>query len=167
MYIHRMRTKTGFTLLELIIVIVIVGVLASLALPKLFSVIEGARAAEALSAIASIRSAMERCYLMNNGSYMGCAFGPGYNFLTIDDPGTSPNAHFTYNIPLVSSLFYVIIADRNALDGGVTVDHRIVMGFGIQPQMQPGGGTSLLAGEEGKIYWDASPAYKGFVPKSN
>ena len=54
--------KKGFTLLELIIVIVIVGVLASLALPKLFSVIVGARSTEAIATIATIRSAMERCY---------------------------------------------------------------------------------------------------------
>ena len=83
----------GFTLLEIIIVIIIVGVLASLALPRFFNLIEFSRSTEALTNIGAIRQAMERCYLMNNGKYGPCTKSK----LDIDDPDTSPNAHFTYD----------------------------------------------------------------------
>ena len=54
-----LKRKKGFTLLEIIIVVIIVGVLASLALPRLFSTVEYSRSTEALAAIGSMRSAMD------------------------------------------------------------------------------------------------------------
>lgn len=59
-----MRRVPGVTLIELVIVIIIVGVLASLALPRFFLMIERSRAAEAITNIGVIRQAMERCYVM-------------------------------------------------------------------------------------------------------
>lgn len=89
----------GFTLLELIVVIVIVGVLTSLAIPHFFKLIERSRAAEALQAISVIRRAIDRCYLMSN-TYSECypytiggVFNPN---LDIDDPFSSPNSHFVF-----------------------------------------------------------------------
>ena len=114
------RNNSGFTLLEIIIVIIIVGVLASLALPKLFSTIEYSRSSEALSAITSIRSSMERCKLMNANNYANCTvFGTE---LDMPDPGTNPGTHFTYVIYATDEDTYRITAGRNAVDGGSTAD---------------------------------------------
>ncbi|MFP4473458.1 MAG: prepilin-type N-terminal cleavage/methylation domain-containing protein [Candidatus Omnitrophota bacterium] len=111
----------GFTLLELIIVIIVIGVLTSLALPRLFSAIESSRGAEALSAMASIRSRMDTCVLMNPteayNKYLPC---DNFDILGMEDPGTAPGAHFRYEIwPFVEEKgYYVIVAFRNSLDGG-------------------------------------------------
>ena len=109
-----LKNKSGFTLLEIIIVIIIVGVLASLALPRLFSTVEFSRSAEAMAAIASLRSSLERCYLQNGATYVGCTLAT----LDMDDPKDSPNAHFTYAIDPTSEDGYTITATRNDLDGG-------------------------------------------------
>ena len=109
--------KSGFTLLEVIIVIIIVGVLASLALPRFFSTVEYSRATEAMQSIASTRQSLERCYLMTS-SYATCVAGStDFERLDIDDPGTSPNNHFTYGIAAGAST-YTITATRNTRDGG-------------------------------------------------
>ena len=112
MNIHTMR---GFTLLEIIIVIIIVGVLASLALPRFFRTVEYARSTEALNSMGSIRQSMERCYLQRNGSYSNCNT---FNNLDLTNPGTSPNAHFAYAFSGASAVGYTITATRNTLEGG-------------------------------------------------
>ena len=122
---NRMKNNSGFTLLEIIIVIIIVGVLASLALPRLFSTIEFSRSTEAFSSITSIRSSMERCYLMNNETYQGCG-DTDFDELDIDDPATSPNAHFTYGITVGGTSLYTITATRDASDGGNSGDTIVV-----------------------------------------
>ena len=46
-----LKRKKGVTLLEIIIVVIIIGVLASLALPRLFSTVEFSRSAEAIGGV--------------------------------------------------------------------------------------------------------------------
>lgn len=123
----RLKNKSGFTLLEIIIVIIIIGVLASLALPRLFRTVEFSRSAEALSAFASIRGAMERCYLMNNASYapaggVGVNCGNPFTNLDMENPATAPNSHFTYTVTNQTAGGYLITATRIARDGGTPGD---------------------------------------------
>jgi type IV pilus assembly protein PilE len=107
------KNRSGFTLLEVIIVIIIVGVLASLALPRFFSTVEYSRGTEAMTGLSVSRQSIERCYLMRS-NYTGCN---NYTLLDVNDPGTSPNAHFSYAVSTAATT-YTIVATRNTLDGG-------------------------------------------------
>lgn len=62
------KAKKGFTLIELLVVVLIIGILASIAIPQYFKVVEKSRVSEAMSLIASIKSAQER-YLARGGNY--------------------------------------------------------------------------------------------------
>jgi len=117
MKLKKLNQKSGFTLLEIIVVIIIVGVLASVALPKLFSTIEFSRSTEALNALGVIRKSVDRCALMNNNTYNATC--EAWAALDLTDPGLEPGAHFTYGIDLTTNAgVYVYTATRIALDGG-------------------------------------------------
>ena len=111
----KLTNTSGFTLLEIIIVIIIVGVLASLALPRFFATVEFSRSTEAFASLTAIRGSLERCYLQRNASYSGCT---DFTLLDIEDPGQAPNAHFAYSIQNPGAIGYTIIATRNSIDGG-------------------------------------------------
>jgi prepilin-type N-terminal cleavage/methylation domain-containing protein len=61
-------TKSGFTLVELAVVIVIIGVLAALVVPHFRASIERAKAAEAFSYLSSVQTSQE-CYNAKWGTY--------------------------------------------------------------------------------------------------
>ena len=120
------RNTQGFTLLEIIIVIIIVGVLASLALPRFFKTVEYSRGTEALTSLNAIRQSMERCYLQRN-DYTNCnSFGN----LDLEDPATSPNNHFTYAFTAAGLNSFTITATRNTRDGGVVTDTVVLANDG-------------------------------------
>jgi len=63
--------KKAFTLLELIIVVIIIGILASIAIPKFLTVTEKTKTAEALNILGAIRNAQLRYYARHQ-SYINC-----------------------------------------------------------------------------------------------
>ena len=107
--------KSGFTLLEVIIVIIIVGVLASLALPRFFSTVEYSKATEALRALSTVRQSVERCYLAASGSYVTC---DTFAQIDVEDPGAAPGARFAYTFNAGTADAVRMTATRNAADGG-------------------------------------------------
>ena len=64
------RKNSGFTLVELAVVVVIIGVLAAFAVPRFLASVERSKAAEAFNYLASIHSSQER-YHARQGTYAG------------------------------------------------------------------------------------------------
>ena len=64
--------KRGFTLIEILIVIVIIGILATIALPNFTRFVERAKADQAITYLRVIRTG-ERVYFANHSTYIVCA----------------------------------------------------------------------------------------------
>src|SRR3990167_1825435 len=80
----------GFSLIEVIVVIVVIGIMLAVALPKYNRVVEKSRQAEALTNLAAIRGAQMR-YYAEKGEWAGdWASGPDdFEDLDVEDPEDS------------------------------------------------------------------------------
>ena len=65
---HRARRHAGFTVVELLIAVIIVGVLVAVAYPPFIEAIRKGRRSEAFAALAAMQQAQER-WRTNNASY--------------------------------------------------------------------------------------------------
>lgn len=112
------KHHAGFTLMEVLIVIIIVGVLAGIAMPLLFRNIERSRATEALETVGEIRRSVEACAMQFNNNFTLCS---NFSSIAMSDPSydasTNASAHFAYTITAVATSFQVV-ATRNTLDSG-------------------------------------------------
>ncbi|HEX6961999.1 MAG TPA: prepilin-type N-terminal cleavage/methylation domain-containing protein [Lacipirellula sp.] len=73
-----MNRRNGFTLVELVVVILILGILAGVAAPKMFSTSNEATDNGLRQSLAVVRDAIELFYA-NNGDYPACS-GTGADF---------------------------------------------------------------------------------------
>lgn len=68
----KIKSTGGFTLIELMIVVAIIGILAAIAYPSYQEYVKKTRRGDAQGALMSFANAMERYYTQNN-SYLGAA----------------------------------------------------------------------------------------------
>jgi len=89
---YRIKEKAGFTMLELIMVIIIIGILATLAIPQYTNFMEKARASEGVNTIGAIKTA-QSMYQLETGNYATVITD-----LDIDVPTTGSATYWTYAV---------------------------------------------------------------------
>ena len=79
--VNEQRCKKGFTLIEMLVVVLIIGILASIALPQYKRAVEKSKASEALIILKSLRDQQAMCYLEKGEDSFECEQGDGENNL--------------------------------------------------------------------------------------
>ena len=86
--------KKAFTLVELLIVIIIIGILATMAIPQYQKMVDRAVVAEAKSALTALANAIQM-YYMEHGYYPGADFQSPFESLLVD---VSNSAHWYFTV---------------------------------------------------------------------
>ncbi|QSX35553.1 type IV pilin protein [Shewanella avicenniae] len=97
-----MRTSTGFTLIELMIAVAIVGILASIALPSYQEHIRNTRRTDAREALINSAQIMERQYTSTN-AYTGGS-------IVKDDSVSSPGGFYSITATELTADTYTLVA---------------------------------------------------------
>jgi type IV pilus assembly protein PilE len=132
------RRHAGFTLLEVMITVAIVGILAAIALPSYDYFITRSRIIEATTALGDISSQMEK-YYMDNRRY-DSAGACGVTALTVDPIASfngNPSRTFDISCPAggLSATTYVLQADGIGPMSGFqyTINEQKVKATGATP----------------------------------
>lgn len=99
--------RYGFTIIELVFVIIIIGILATIALPKFGSVSEQSQIAKGRSDVMALRTAIsterQKRFMKGDNTYINHVDGnstaaPGVGAKIFDNNGTSANTLLAYGI---------------------------------------------------------------------
>ena len=125
-----MKSEKGFTLIELMIVVAIIGILAAIAIPNFLSYQKKAKTSEAKTSLGSIRT-VEEAYAADHDTYLACAQHPAAvpagittTWTTTIPPaawdtlGFSPkgNIRYAYTVVVPTATTFTATANGN-LDG--------------------------------------------------
>lgn len=124
------RSQKGFTLIELMIVVVIIGILAALAIPRFMRATTKAKQSEAKSILKQIY-VMEHAYRQEKDVYAcnGLTAAAGGNFASIGVE-IMTTARYTYSIVAAANTF-TATATSSILDDDATLDTWTINDAGV------------------------------------
>lgn len=125
-----MRTKVrGFTLIELMIAVAIIGILASIAVPSYLEHVRKGKRSEAQGALVSLANAMEQ-WRLQKSNYLGAATGGGDtgapSIFSSVVPISGGTKTYDLTISAVTATTYTLTATAvgaQTADGNLTLTH--------------------------------------------
>jgi type IV pilus assembly protein PilE len=93
----------GFTLIELMITMAIIGILVAIAYPSYFHYVQKARRADALAILTQDQIILERCYSQNFSYAAACSAMPSF-------PQTTPEGFYSIDISNQTATTYTLTA---------------------------------------------------------
>ncbi len=131
---HIHHHQRGFTLIELMITVVIIGILSAIALPQYSQYVDRSRRADATAVLMDASQFMQKLMESNNGSYQAPNGGtPQLPMAIRTSPPNATGSGVAYNITVATPTrnSFVLTAERNsggpmATDscGSLTLDQR-------------------------------------------
>ena len=115
-----MRRQHGFTLVELMIVVAIIGILAAIAIPQYQEYVARSKISEAINTLSEMRIRMER-YFQDNRTYVGACTAGTQAPMPENTPGG-----FSFDCPDLTATGFLITASGSGdLDNLVlSIDER-------------------------------------------
>lgn len=112
-----MKATRGFSLIELMIVVAIIGILAAIAIPNYSEYVTKSRITSALSVLSDLRVKMEQ-YFQDNRSYPTACVTAGATATQLLVPGDNPNFDFTCT-NLATNTFTITATGKSKMTGFV------------------------------------------------
>lgn len=129
------RTKKGFSLIELMIVVVIVGILTMIAYPSYRYYVLKSRRSDALAALAQDQTILERCYAQNFSYSAACTGMPTY-------PHNSVQGFYSVALSNQSASTYTLTATAIGTQTGDTTCRTFVVDQANQKTASDSSGTA-------------------------
>lgn len=122
-----MKKAAGFTLVEIMIVMVLIGVLAAIALPSYQQSVVNSRRADAMAVLQGLSQAMER-YYTETGAYTGASTA----LYSSKSPFEGTAVYYNLTISELNSADYILLAtpaNGQAGDGILTLSNTGLRGW--------------------------------------
>ena len=124
--LSRFHNRKGFTLIELMIVVVIIGILAALAIPRFMQTTGKAKKSEAKTILKQLYQ-LERAYFQEYDAYVAGANTAALvaSNLSFDDPGA--DARYDYSVAVLGATFTATATEIADADGDGVPNEALTM----------------------------------------
>ncbi len=143
------KVQKGFTLIELMIVIAIIGILAAVAVPQYSQYTKRARYSDVKLAVSPIKSAVELCYQRNAGN-LDCNVLNGNGNTDILSPITPNQLLRAASSDLVNT---VALSDSGSGEPKIDATPNVIEGFVATDVYTTVGVVKVIVGENTVTDW--------------